>query len=61
MVELSKKIIKERGISKSLREASSMVDYNTSMKIREEQEKHWKKFNFLKNLNKAIEKVERGE
>lgn len=59
MKSICEKIRKEGQISKCLRNASKEVNYNKAWKIREEQDKHWDKLNFLKNLERALEEREK--
>lgn len=59
MKALDEKIREERNMSKKLREGAwEEQDFTRSMKMREEQQKHWDKFNFMKELSKAIERKE---
>ena len=59
MKSICEEIRKEDQISKCLRNASKEVSYERSMEIREEQQKHWDKFVFLKNLERALEEREK--
>lgn len=57
MKELTKKIIQECSISKTLREKAWIEqDFSKSMQLREKQQEHWNKFNFMKELDKALQK-----
>ena len=57
MKALTEKIIQECNLSKKLREGAWVEqDYKKSQEMRKEQQTHWEKFNFMKELNKAIEK-----
>ena len=57
MKALIEKIFAECDISKTLREqAWEEKDFKKSEKIRKEQQWHWEKFNFMKELSKALEK-----
>ena len=52
------KINEERIKSVKLREiAFDMKDYNQQIEIRKEQQKHYDKFLFFKNLSKAMNKI----
>lgn len=50
------KILEECNISRILRQSAWDADYGEAVKIREKQQFHWEKFNFMKELNKAMEK-----
>ena len=54
MKSITDKIKQECYKSKNLREMAWGVSYEESLKIREKQQEHWKKFNFYKNLEKAM-------
>lgn len=56
MRALIDKINQECEISKSLRQLAWNANYNDSIEIRKKQQFHWEKFNFMKELSKAIEK-----
>lgn len=58
---LQDKIAKEIKESVKLRELSIGMDYNQGTAVREEQEKKYKKVQFLKGLNDALRKVEGEE
>lgn len=59
MKVLEEKIREECNISKKLREGAwEEKDFHKSMQLREKQQEHWEKFNFLKELSKAIERKE---
>lgn len=59
MKALNEKILQECNISKQLREAAwEEQDFKKSMEMREKQQWHWEKFNFLKELNRALERDE---
>ena len=57
---LADKIREESYIAQSLSGLSFDTNFNKSQQVRKEQEYHWKKFNFMKNLNKAINKAKEG-
>lgn len=57
MKTLNEKIREESNVSRTLREAAwEEKDFKRSQEIRRQQQEHWEKFNFLKELNKAFEK-----
>lgn len=57
MKALIEKIYEECDISKTLREqAWEEKDFKKSQEIRRKQREHWEKFNFMKELSKALEK-----
>lgn len=57
MKALSDKIMSECKLCRTLRNnAWEEQDYKKSQELRKEQQLHWEKFNFMKELNKAIEK-----
>lgn len=61
MRDLEEKIKRECRIAKQLREDAWKVSEksdgcNKAKKIREEQQKHWDKFVFYKNMKKELEK-----
>ena len=57
MKALTEKILQECNMSKTLREGAWVEqDFKKSMEMREKQQEHWEKFNFMKELSKAIEK-----
>ena len=57
MKALNDKIKAECNISKKLRETAwEEQDFKKCMEIREKQQIHWEKFNFMKELSKALEK-----
>ena len=58
MRALADKIIEECNISKKLRLIAWNAEYSKSEAIRKEQELHWKKFDFLRKLSKALERKE---
>ena len=59
MKALTDKIIQESSTSRKLREAAWIEqDFHKSMQLREKQQEHWEKFNFLKELNRALERDE---
>lgn len=53
---IADEIRKESYISRNLKGYALDVEMEKGMKIRENQEYHYKKFLFLKKLNKAMEK-----
>ena len=60
MKALREKIMQECNISKALRENAWIEqDFQKSMQLREKQQEHWDKFNFMKELDKALEKGEK--
>ena len=60
MKALIEKIYEECDISKTLREqAWEEKDFKKSQEIRRKQREHWEKFNFMKELSKALEKGEK--
>lgn len=59
MRELNEKINNMREKSKAMRRLSWELDYEKSLALREQQDKIYKQFQFLKNIKKAIEKVEK--
>lgn len=60
MKSLKEKIREECKMSKTLKENAWIEkDFDKCMLIREKQQEHWDKFNFLKELDKAIERKER--
>lgn len=61
MKALKEEILKEYNLSKNLRQSAWEQDsFEKCMEMREKQEKHWRKYNFLKNLSEALNK-EKGE
>lgn len=57
MKALTEKILQECSISKTLRENAWIEqDFHKCMQLREKQQEHWEKFNFLKELDKALQK-----
>lgn len=57
MKELRKKVLQECNISRTLRQkALGEEDYEKSKEIREKQQFHWEKFNFMKELSNALER-----
>ena len=62
-MELQKLINEQMKKSKKLQEISfiSGLSYDKSKEIREEQDKLYKKYLFLKGLNKALEEKEKME
>lgn len=57
MKALTEKILQECNMSRTLREiAWEEKDFNKAQEIRIKQKWHWEKFNFMKELNKALEK-----
>ena len=59
MRELNKKINDMCRKSKAMRRLSWELDYESSLVLREQQDKVYKQFQFLKNMKKAIEKTEK--
>lgn len=59
MRALTEKINEERIKSINLREQSWGVPYEKGVEVRKIQQEAWDKFNFFKNLDKAIEKSKR--
>lgn len=59
MRELNEKINDMREKSKAMRRLSWELDYESSLVLREQQDKVYKQFQFLKNIKKAIEKTEK--
>ena len=57
MKALTEKILQECNISKTLRESAWLEeDFKKAQEIRIKQQWHWEKFNFMKELSKALEK-----
>lgn len=57
MKALSDKIMSECKMSKTLRDSAwEEEDYIKAKEMRKQQQFHWEKFNFMKELNKALEK-----
>ena len=57
MKALTEKILQECNISKTLRETAWLEeDFKKAQEIRTRQQWHWEKFNFMKELSKALEK-----
>ncbi len=56
MKSLNEKINEERIKSQKLRESAWETEFHRCQEIRKEQQKHWQKFLFLKELRKALEK-----
>lgn len=57
MKALSDKIMIECKMSKTLRNSAwEEEDYNKAKEIRKQQQFHWEKFNFMKELSKALER-----
>ena len=57
MKALTEKILQECSISKTLREGAWQEgNFKKAQEMRKRQKQHWEKFNFMKELNKAIEK-----
>lgn len=60
MKALREKIIKECSISRTLREnALAEENFEKCQELRMCQQRHWEKFNFMKELDKALEKGEK--
>lgn len=61
MKTLKEEILKEYNLSKNLRESAWEQDsFEKCMEMREKQDKHWKKYNFLKNLSAALNQEKKG-
>jgi hypothetical protein len=57
MKALTEKIIQECNISKTLRESAWLEeDFKKAQELRVKQQWHWEKFNFMKELSKALER-----
>ena len=57
MKALTEKILQECNMSKTLRDGAwGEEDYKKAQEMRKRQQEHWEKFNFMKELSKAIEK-----
>lgn len=57
MKSLEEKIQAECNISKKLREGAwEERNFKKCVELREKQQFHWEKFNFMKELSKALEK-----
>ena len=57
MKALTEKIIQECNISKTLRESAWIEeDFKKAQELRTKQQWHWEKFNFMKELSKALER-----
>jgi hypothetical protein len=57
MKALREKILQECKMSKTLKEnAWEEKDFDKCMEIRMKQQEHWEKFNFMKELNRAIQR-----
>lgn len=61
MKSIQNKINEELERSKKLREYAFDASFENGQKIRKEQDVAFKKFNFYKNLSKAIDKENRGD
>lgn len=61
MKALNEQISKEYNLSRKLRESAWEQDsFEKCVEMRKKQEKHWKKYNFLKNLSEALNKEKGG-
>lgn len=59
MKALHEKILEECNMSKALRESAWIEEnFKKAQEIRKKQQIHWEKFNFMKELSKALEKEE---
>ena len=57
MKAIEEKIREECNMSRVLRDGAwEEQDFKKSKELREQQQFHWEKFNFMKELNKAIKK-----
>ena len=62
MKALSEKILQECNISKTLRESAWLEeDFKKAQELRRKQQWHWGKFNFMKELSRALERREKAE
>lgn len=56
--DMAKKIREEAYKSRKLGELNLDLSYSQAIQRKKEQEYHWKKFNFLKLLNKEMHRIE---
>lgn len=57
MKALNEKILKECNMSKTLRDSAWVEeDFKKAQEIRKKQQWHWEKFNFMKELSRALER-----